>query len=192
MDKQSNDTKVHVFQLSAIEMSLLFVWFLLQWFHWCSPLGLNVVLNVKRVWHPWYEAFISTATCLRYPQEDSREQVQCPQWYLEFHSSDWTATAIRRQQRLDGNSEDGAWAHCPHVFPNKCPSLHSLLKSLPLCVPVICLEWASTQLASAFDGVQEPATQASFGLQMSNFFLILVAKTNAWALFIKEEGERVG
>lgn len=99
---------------------------------------------------------------------------------------------IRRQQRLDGDSEDGAWAHWPHAFPNKCPSLHSLLKSLPLCVPVICLEWASTQLASAFDGVQEPAIQASFGLQMPNFFLILVAKTNAWALFIKEEGERVG
>lgn len=47
----------------------------------------------------------------------------------------------------------------------------------------------STQLASALDGVQEPAIQASFGLQMSHFFLILQAKTNGWALRMKEEGE---
>lgn len=40
----------------------------------------------------------------------------------------------------------------------------------------------STQLASALDGVQEPAIRASFALQMSHFFLILVAKTNGGAL----------
>lgn len=57
----------------------------------------------------------------------------------------------------------------------------SLSSSAP---PVICLKWPSTQLASALDEVQEPAIRASFGLQMSNFFLILVAKTNDWALFI--------
>lgn len=47
----------------------------------------------------------------------------------------------------------------------------------------------STQLASALDGVQEPAIQASFGLQMFHFFLILQAKTNGRALRMKEEGE---
>lgn len=48
----------------------------------------------------------------------------------------------------------------------------------------------STQLASALDEVQEPAMQASFALQMSHFFLILVAKTNGLALRVKEERER--
>lgn len=50
----------------------------------------------------------------------------------------------------------------------------------------------STQLASALDGAQEPAIQASFGLQMSHFFLILLSKTNGLALCIKEEVESSG
>lgn len=63
---------------------------------------------------------------------------------------------------------------------NGHPLIHSTSLSLH-SVPVICLEWPSTQLASALDEVQEPAIQASFGLQMSNFFRILVVKTNGCA-----------